>query len=357
MKLRVPSFSSVRLWIQRLGYYRLHAPKEHAEDWFWIVDHMIQLESTKVLYILGIRLAHLPPVGEALHLEDVEPLSLFPVEHSNGALVFQQLEETVQKTGVPRSILSDAGSDLNKGIRLFCEAHPKTDSLHDITHKNACLLKRFLEKDDAWQEFSEQVTTTRRALQQSSLAHLLPPNLKSKARYMNLNTRVQWGKRVVAGMDEILESCTYQEQKKVEEHLSWVLSFKENLQEWGEIMEILEHAEEFVRKKGIFPQASQWLQRSSCMKPSTPKAKEVREEILVFIQLISMKADFQERLPGSTEVIETCFGKFKQIEKDQSKNGWTSMLLALPALVSKTTTAVVTQAMKQVHTKKLRNGH
>ena len=70
--------------------------------------------------------------------------------------------------------------------------------------------------------------------------------------------------------------------------------------------------------------------------------------------MLSRKAHFQKRIPGSSEVIESCFGKFKQIEKDQAKNGWTSMILALPALVSKTTKTVVTQAMKQVSTKKIK---
>ena len=214
LNFQTPSFSSVRLWIQRLGCYRLHAPKEHANDWVWIVDHTIQLESTKLLFILGIRLEKLPPVGEALSLKDVEPLTLLPVKQSNGDIVFQQLEATIEKTGVPRCILSDAGSDLNKGVRLFCDAHPQTDSLYDITHKNACILKRILGEDEVWKNFCEQVTTTRRALQQSSIAHLLPPNLKSKARYMNLNERVKWGKRIIAGTNEILVSCSPQEEVK-----------------------------------------------------------------------------------------------------------------------------------------------
>lgn len=354
LNFQTPSFSSVRLWIQRLGYYHLHAPKEHANDWVWIVDHTIQLESTKLLFILGIRLEHLPPVGQALSLEDVEPLALFPVKQSNGDIVFQQLEATIEKTGVPRSILSDAGSDLNKGIGLFCDTYPQTDSFYEFTHKSACILKRVLGKDEVWKNFCEQVTATRRALQQSSIAHLIPPNLKSKARTMNLNERVKWGNRILASTNEILESCSSEERVKFQEQLGWVDSFKEDLQEWGEIMAILENAEEFVRKRGLFPEASQWLQRSPCMAPSTSKAQEVREEILTFIQLFSMKAHLRERLPGSSEVIESCFGKFKQIEKDQAKNGWTSMILALPALVSKTTKAVVSQAMKQVSTKKVK---
>jgi hypothetical protein len=53
-----------------------------------------------------------------------------------------------------------------------------------------------------------------------------------------------------------------------------------------------------------------------------------------------------ERLPGSTEVLESCFGKLKVIEKDQARNGFTAMVLSLAAMVWKTTAAVVHRALE-----------
>ena len=34
----VPSWFSIRLWLLRLGYYKLMRPKQIADDWCWIVD-------------------------------------------------------------------------------------------------------------------------------------------------------------------------------------------------------------------------------------------------------------------------------------------------------------------------------
>ena len=38
-----PSWYSGRLWLLRLGYYKLSRPKEQADDWVWIVDHTVQI--------------------------------------------------------------------------------------------------------------------------------------------------------------------------------------------------------------------------------------------------------------------------------------------------------------------------
>ena len=60
-----------------------------------------------------------------------------------------------------------------------------------------------------------------------------------------------------------------------------------------------------------------------------------------------------EHLLGSSEVIESVFGKMKRLEQDQSKNGFTGLLLGLSALVSTTTNAVIQMALETVPTKQV----
>ena len=43
MPLSCPTWSTVRLWLLRVGYYKLTRPKAPGSDWVWIVDHSIQL--------------------------------------------------------------------------------------------------------------------------------------------------------------------------------------------------------------------------------------------------------------------------------------------------------------------------
>jgi len=85
-----PSWSSTRLWLLRLGYYKLTRAKEEGSDWVWIVDHVVQTGQEKCLLIVGIRLSTLPAVGEYLTHADVEPIAIYPVTQSNGEIVYQQ---------------------------------------------------------------------------------------------------------------------------------------------------------------------------------------------------------------------------------------------------------------------------
>ena len=49
--------------------------------------------------------------------------------------------------------VSDNGSDLKKGIRLFQEEHPEVVSLYDIIHLLSRLIDAILSKDAQWATF------------------------------------------------------------------------------------------------------------------------------------------------------------------------------------------------------------
>ncbi len=156
LKLDLPSpvWQTGRLWLLRLGYYKLQRPKEKADDWVWLADHTVQLGKEKCLVLLGARLSALPRDGSGLKYEDVEPTDLFPVTRSNGEIVHQQLTETATKTGVPRQIITDHGSDIKSGVERFCNEHENICYTYDITHKIATILKRELKDDESWNEFA-----------------------------------------------------------------------------------------------------------------------------------------------------------------------------------------------------------
>ena len=150
----IPTWGSHRLWLLRVGYYKLTRPKERADDWVWIVDLTIQAGSMKCLTVLGLRRSAWDDTREnnVLTHADVEPITLVPVERSNGEIIYQQLEEAIEKTGVPRQIIADAGSDVKAGIGKFIEQHPQTDYIYDVKHFTACLLEGEFKLDLMWVE-------------------------------------------------------------------------------------------------------------------------------------------------------------------------------------------------------------
>lgn len=352
VSLGLPHWSTGRLWLLRVGYYQLTRPKEHSDDWVWFIDHSNQIGKEKCLVVLGIRLSQLPEQGECLRHEHLEPIDLIPVRQSNKQIVYEQLEANVAKTGVPRAIVRDDGGDLTGGVSMFCQRHPETCGIYDIKHKVARLLKRRLEKDPRWQAFTSRAGQTKSQLQQTDVAFLVPPNQRSKARYMNLHELVAWGQRTLAILDDppaaVLQYCTM---KRLEQQFGWLRDHREALTEWSEAVALTHAAEQFVRTRGLYHGASDEL--AEILEPLAAESHtgELRDELVAFVEEQSSQARKGERLPGSTEVLESCFGKLKSLEGDQCKSGFTGLVLTMGAIVSKITADVVQNAMERTKTK------
>lgn len=346
-----PSWWTGRLWLLRLGYFKLTRPKEHAVDWVWIVDHTLQIGATKCLLILGIRLSALPAEGECLDHAAVEPLALVPVTHSDRTVVAEQLEATVKVTGAPREIISDHGSDVRGGIEDFQQAHPETCSVYDIKHKTAAVLKHRLEPDATWLAFLQQVTSARSRLQQTALAPWMPPSQRTQARYMNVDRLITWGREALAALEALPgpadPSC---DAGAVEAQLGWLREFREPLTEWSELLTLVTTTERLVRQDGLSAGLPLKLAEQLPTALSTERVQAVRAELLAFVTQEAAKARPGERLWGSSEIIESAFGKLKQVERTQAKGGFTGLILSVCAMVSPTTEAVVQRALETVST-------
>ncbi|MFM9962566.1 MAG: hypothetical protein ACKV2Q_15245, partial [Planctomycetaceae bacterium] len=61
-----------------------------------------------------------------------------------------------------------------------------------------------------------------------------------------------------------------------------------------------------------------------------------------------------ERLPLSTEILESSFGLYKQLERQQSKGGFTSLLASFGSLLRPTTPESIQKAFSRVSVKDTR---
>jgi len=354
LPLSAPSWFTGRLWLLRLGYYKLARPKEQADDWVWIVDHTVQLGSEKCLVILGIRLSAFPPAGQCLSHEDVEPIALLPVEKSNGKVVYQQLEANIERTGVPRAIVADHGSDLRAGVDRFCQVHQETCFVYDIKHKTASVLKRELARDETWVAFTRLAVQAKRRVQQTSLAPLAPPNQRTKARYMNVDVLIQWGQNMLTFLGrQQAEHITSFDPEQIQEKLGWITRFRQPLREWEELLQLATTTESFVRQQGLYRGAHLELKERLQSLAHTDRTQRIRAELVAFVAQEAAKAQPNEWLLGSSEVIESVLGKLKRLEQDQAKSGFTGLLLCIGAMVATTTTEVVQKALETVPTKQV----
>jgi hypothetical protein len=276
----------------------------------------------------------------------MEPIALVPMTSSTKQTVAVCLENAVAQTGVPRAILDDHGADLHGGVEIFREAHPETSEIYDVKHKAACLLKARLENNPRWKAYASQSAYTKFAVQQTPLACLAPPSQRSKARFMNLDGLVAWGVKTLALVDDpsrLAELGISADQ--VEAKLGWLKEFRAELAEWSAWMAVIETTLDYVRCHGLTTGAGRELEAK--LPAAEGSAGELREQLLGFVVDESSKVRQGERLPGTTEVLESCFGKLKDLEDGQSKSGFTGLVLSLGAMVSKWTVESIGEALER----------
>jgi hypothetical protein len=340
-----PDRSTGRLWLLRIGLAAWRRPKVIADDWVWMVDHSIQIGQCKCLVILGIRLSELPQ-GRPLGHQDMEPIALVPMTGSTKETVAVCLEEAVARTGVPRAILNDHGADLHGGVEIFRATHPQTSEIYDVKHKAACLLKARLQGDARWTQYASQLGLTKCGLQQTELAFLTPPSQRSKARFMNLGGLVAWGSKTLALVDDPsrLEPLGVSAER-VRAKLGWLVEFRGELVVWSAFQELVDGTLDLVRRLGLFPGVGFALAAALPARPGA--AGGLRADLIDFVRGEALKARFGECLPGTTEVLESCFGKLKALEDGQSKSGFTGLVLSLGAMVSPWTAQSLGEALEQ----------
>jgi hypothetical protein len=349
----VPDRSTGRLWLLRVGLWALLRPKAIGDDWVWMVDHSIQIGPCKCLVVLGIRLSALPAHRPLCH-GDMELIALVPMKHSNRETVALCLEEAVAQTGVPRAILDDHGADLHGGVERFRRDHPETIEVYDIKHKAACLLKAHLEGDPQWKSYASQLGQVKCVLQQTELAFLVPPSQRTKSRFMNLAELVSWGQRVLALVDNpSLLNAQGVSAERVQAKLGWLPEYRVALKRWSGYHEQIAATLEFVRTHGLSVGAG--VELAAVLPAASGEAGVLREELIAFVTRESSKARIGENLPGSTEVLESCFGRLKALESDQSKSGFTGMVLSLGAMVSEWTTETIRAALERCQVRDVRD--
>lgn len=357
-----------QFWLLRLGLYELTREKEQADDWVWIIDHTIQSGNGKCFVVVGVRLsawnakrlaalASDPQNSFALTHQDLSVFAIERIDSSTGEVVHRRLEQLSQATGItPCCLLSDQGADVRSAAKRFCEAdHRATVVVHDIAHAVANAVKRQLNKNVAWEQFLADANRCKTAIRQTPYAFLMPPELKNKARWMNLKPLIDWSRRVQRFLDDprvaLDRAKVAFDPDTVKQKMGWLRKHAASINCWKTIMEVAAIALEYVRNHGYHRQAHQEL-RSLLANFHDGPAKAVAEEVLAFVNTQCAQSGAQ-RLTGSSEVLESLIGKGKQL-MGRNKNGYTKTVLAMAAAVAETSNECITEALTRV---KVRHVH
>jgi hypothetical protein len=353
----IPCHESVRSWLFRVGLFLLRRSLPLCSDWALIVDATIRLGTRKCLVILAVHLSHLPRNGFSPALDDVLVLDLAVTEHCTGEFVDQRLQKVMQRTGPVKQVVRDHGSDLNKGVRLIKEKNPDLVDTYDVTHAMAGLVEDELESDPRWAEFIKGCSSCLPRLQQSVGAFLMPPTLRTKARYMNVDTHVEWARRILGMLDrqEVkvlandLKVSAEQAVVWLEARLGWVRGFRDEVQKYSLIMEVVKVVQTEVKTNGLSRQTAQEV---SALLPAAACADARLASFLngvrEYVKTEAEKIPVGQKWLGSSDVIESLFGKYKSLSEDMPFPEIGGNILSLPVITTPLTGDLIRTALETI---------
>ena len=186
MERTIPSFSSGMLWVKKVGYYRLHQAKQKAKDWILILDESIGIGQEKLLVVLGIRRSQID-FSRPLKIQDMEPIIIKSRKSWSGEDIANELEISKKLVGKVLYATTDGSSTLKKGLRLS-----KINHIYDVTHAIAIMLEKLYKNDVEFKDFVNVMGQMRLKLCCSQYAHIIPPNQRSKSRFLNIDILSNW---------------------------------------------------------------------------------------------------------------------------------------------------------------------
>lgn len=342
-----PCANTIEIWLLRLGHYQLHGPLPVAEDWAWFVDLTMTIGSQKVLVIAGCPMSQLPFGIRKLAPSDLYLLHVAVLARSTHETILPELQVARGRTGVPRVIATDEGSDIVKAVRRLAEQHPAVSHLLDVSHAGANLLKKRWTADPRWTEFLQKLMQTNQQIRQTELAYLLSPKQRDKGRFMSVGLLLRFSRRVLYWLDQKLGSVNG------EEKYGWLKEFRDDMKRWGWEQEVVQKTIEEVRQNGWEEVTLDLLEEMWRQMPVEHTNAGLIEDLRAFARKMIRQVKPGETLPGSTEALESSFGNWKQLVEAGPNAGVSRLVLGMGIAMKSVPAENYQKAMEDTPVKKM----
>jgi hypothetical protein len=204
---KAPCPQTVINWVIRLSIVRIEAarglqglPLSHVpftNGLIWMIDISIGLGTGKMLAVLAFDAHHHHHTPGALSLEHVHCIGVCVADAWTGETIAELLGRLIAQMGRPVAYLKDGGGDLHKAVALLGDKGLSSPCLDDIAHAVAGMLKRIYQAHPTFATFLSACGRVSGKLKHTILACLVPPNVQTKARFMNVHRLFTWADRLL----------------------------------------------------------------------------------------------------------------------------------------------------------------
>lgn len=337
-----PSYQTGLLWVKKVGYYQLYKPKEVADDWIIIADESIGIGQEKVLVVLGIRRSNIK-FDRPLKIQDLEPLLVKSKENWTGDMIAEQLRIVKKRIGNILYAVTDSGSALKKGLR-----EAEINHTNDLAHSIAIALGKIYKKNNEFIEYTHKMGQMRFKLCNSKYAHLIPPNQRSKSRFLNIDIISNWGMKVLKALKT--NTVSIEERKQ----LLWVKEKQPLIEEMDIIINAVKQISILLKTNGLSKKT-----KRQCIiilkQYKTGKMKIFKTHMTKYFEDNILNIQKRgEHLLCSSDIIESTFGKYKNEISKNPMSGITDLALIIPALTINSSREEIKKAIDYSTVKELK---
>jgi hypothetical protein len=163
----------------------------------WMIDSSLGLGSGTIGAVLALDAHHQQLVQGAPALRHGHCGGVAVGDAWTGETIAEWLKRLIAPMGRPAASLKDGGSARQKAAALLEDDGLGSPCLDDISHAAAGMLKRTYHSHPAFERFVSACGRASGKLTPPLLACVVPPTVRTKARFMHVHRFVTWADRVL----------------------------------------------------------------------------------------------------------------------------------------------------------------
>jgi hypothetical protein len=319
-----PSHTAILNWTKKQGIGNFREREYFkGRKWVLIADESIQFGNKKLLFVTAIPV-DADSYGRYLIYSDLTPV----VIQVSSSWKSEQIAEVIKKSIFPEDVVyavSDNGSNLTCAFKSLNIIH-----IEDINHKFSNIMQKLFEQDETFKSYTKCLSDMRAGLSMSQYARIVPPNQRIMSRYMNLTPLFEWGIKMIKLLD------TNNLSKEEKEILSFLYQYRTFVFETGKMLLILNTIQKRVKTEGLSGSSIKESLQLFENEKNTNLDKVKCQVIEYFHNMLNRVKD-RERLICSSDIVESCFSKYKELVKNNKTVGISDLSLCISAILGECT--------------------
>ncbi|MDR0797020.1 MAG: hypothetical protein LBE79_13385 [Tannerella sp.] len=342
LNIGCPTHATVLVWIKKQGISQFRSHAYYAnEKWVLIAVESIQFGNKKILLVLAVPERRCRE-GKALTYADAVPLVLKVSASWKGDEIASEIKQSIDLEQISYCI-SDTGSNLICAFNSLNCTH-----IPDINHKISRMIQSVLEKNPLFIQYTKDLALLRKQKSMSKIARIVPPNQRVMCRFMNLLPLFEWG----VNMTLLLKKNLLNEEEKPA--LSFIEPLSAFIIDTYMLLNSLSDIQTLLKVKGYNNESKkESLSILSTLK--SDNALKIKKQVRAYFSDLSFKAK-GETICCSSDIIESSFGKYKEIVKGNKTVGISDLCLCIATMMGTNLndTEKLKNAMESVKTKNVK---